>query len=62
MSLQKKPVGSHSIIANQHLALSAKRTGTKEDKGSTMMHVAAAVDENSCLGMKQHRVEKKSSP
>jgi len=24
-------------IANRHLALSAKRTGTKEDKGSTMM-------------------------
>jgi len=24
-------------ITNRHLALSAKRTGTKEDKGSTMM-------------------------
>jgi len=30
-----KPVGSH--FTNQHLALSAKRTGTREDKGSTMM-------------------------
>jgi len=34
-------VGSH--FTNQHLALSVKRAGTKEDKGSTMMLVVAAV-------------------
>ena len=47
------PVGC--IIANRNLALSAERTGTKEDKGSTMMlstYVAAVVDEKPNLRMK----------
>jgi len=45
--------------------LSAKRTETKEGKGSTMMlvmYVAAAVGKKARLGMKQRQAVKKSSP
>ena len=50
MSLQKIQWEAISHYTNRHLALSAKITGTKEDKGSIM--TLTKVGEKACLEMK----------